>query len=392
MARPEIAVLVSSFERPAHLRRVLTSLEVQQGVEGKFEIVVTDDGSRDESEQIVRDFAKRVSFPVHFTTHPHDGFQLCRCRNAGVAASSADYILFLDGDCLVAPDHLRVHLDHRKQGVAMGGYCVKFDQATSESITEESVRRGDFVGLAPWSERFALLKMDLSSRFYAWIGHSEKPKLFGDNIGIHRSDYEFVNGYDENFHAWGCEDDDLRLRLRRAGCRVESILWWTCTYHLWHPKSPSAPDLWADGQNVDYLHRPVRLSRCMNGLTKRNFGDLEFQVNGGEDAWQTAHQILSGARLAPPRAGRRPDIEVVVAPGNGQFENTADCRVLVALGSLAANDPRLQAAHLVICDQDLPPAPNQLRVPMSRSREAWDWLMNLRPARRPAGETNRKAA
>jgi len=391
MANPEIAVLVSSFERPGHLRRVLTSLEVQQGVEGKFEVVVTDDGSRDETEQLVRDFAKRVSFPVHYTTHPHDGFQLCRCRNEGVAASTADYILFLDGDCLVAPDHLRIHLDRRQKGVAMGGYCVKFDQPTSESITEDSVRRGDFVGRAPWSERFALLKLDLSSRFYSWIGHSAKPKLFGGNIGIHRSDYELVNGYDENFHAWGCEDDDLRLRLRRAGCRVESILWWTCTYHLWHPKTPTSPDTWADGQNVDYLLREVRLTRCINGLTKRHIGDLEFQVTGGEDAWRIARQTLAGARLAPPRPGRQADIEVVVAPGNGQFQSTADCKVLLALEPLAASDPRLLGAHLVLCDSDLPPAPNQLRLPLNRVREGWDWLMNLRPASRRGAEP-RKAA
>jgi hypothetical protein len=274
----------------------------------------------------------------------------------------------------------------------MGGYCVKFDQATSESIDDASVRRGDFVGLAPWSERLSLLKMDLSSRFYSWIGHAEKPKLFGGNIGIHRADYELVNGYDENFHAWGCEDDDLRLRLRRAGCRVESILWWTCTYHLWHPRTPTSPDLWADGQNVGYLQREVRLTRCVNGLTKRQSGELEIQVAGGEDAWRVARQVLAGARLSPLRPGRQADIEVVVAPGNAPFQNTGDCRVLIALETLAAGDPRLQNAHLVLCDSDLPPAPNQLRLPLARVREAVDWLVNLRPASRRDSAAPRKAA
>ncbi len=40
----EIAVVVSTFERLGHLRRCLASLAAQRGVEGRFEVVVTDDG------------------------------------------------------------------------------------------------------------------------------------------------------------------------------------------------------------------------------------------------------------------------------------------------------------------------------------------------------------
>src|SRR5262245_15146495 len=115
MARPEIAVLISSFERPAHLRRALASIAAQKGLRGSLEVVVTDDGSRDETPKIVREFAASVPFPVRMTTHPHDGFQLARCRNEGVAASTADYLLFLDGDCIIPPDHLKIHLDRRRE-------------------------------------------------------------------------------------------------------------------------------------------------------------------------------------------------------------------------------------------------------------------------------------
>ena len=64
-----------------------------------------------------------------------------------------------------------------------------------------------------------------------------------------------MNGYDENFEGWGCEDDDLRLRLRRAGVRIESILSRTHTYHLWHPTDATYPQSWRDGRNVAYLKR-----------------------------------------------------------------------------------------------------------------------------------------
>ena len=84
----EIGVIVSSYQRPAHLMRTLTSIELQQGVEGKFEVVISDDGSEDETAELVQAFADRVDFPVTFVTHPHDGFQLARCRNSRHAVRS----------------------------------------------------------------------------------------------------------------------------------------------------------------------------------------------------------------------------------------------------------------------------------------------------------------
>ncbi len=98
---PDIAILVSSFERPWHLERCLASIEAQRQVAGRFEVVVTDDGSRDRTLPMVASLIRRVSFPLDYTTHLHNGFQLARCRNEGVAASTAPYLLFVDGDCIL---------------------------------------------------------------------------------------------------------------------------------------------------------------------------------------------------------------------------------------------------------------------------------------------------
>src|SRR5947209_16417749 len=280
MAKPEIALLVSTYQRPAHLRRVLGSIAAQRGVAGAFEVVVVDDGSCDDTHAIVRQFAAAASFPVQRTTHPHDGFQLARIRNEGAAASTAPYLLFLDGDCVLPPDHVRIHLDRRQSGYAMAGNYIYLARGVSERITEDDVTSGRYLSWIGWRERLPIRWQHVRASFYSLLHDPTRPKLLGGNIGIARADYQRVNGYDENFRGWGCEDDDLRLRLRSAGVGVASIAWWTHTYHLWHPKTPSAPSTWKAGVNVDYLSRPLRLTRCLAGIAKRRLHDLHVQISG----------------------------------------------------------------------------------------------------------------
>lgn len=266
---PEIAILVSSFERPRHLERVLASIGAQRGVEpSRMEVVVTDDGSSDDTPDVVAKFARSVSFRVSLTTHAHEGFQLARCRNEGVVASTAPYLLFLDGDCLAPPTHVCEHLRRRRQGGVMAGYCCLLSRRQTEQLTVAQVLAAEYLDLASANELSKLRRMDRKARWYEWLRHSTKPKLFGGNVGISREHYLRVNGYDENFVGWGCEDDDLRLRLRAAGIRIHSILRWTHTYHLWHPVGKTTPALWKDGRNVSYLNRIGRTTRAPNGVGK----------------------------------------------------------------------------------------------------------------------------
>ena len=65
----QIAVIVSTFERPGHLERCLASLEAQRGVDGNFEVVVTDDGSRDDTlRPVFYSLKNEVLAPQGFTS------------------------------------------------------------------------------------------------------------------------------------------------------------------------------------------------------------------------------------------------------------------------------------------------------------------------------------
>ena len=331
MSELDVALLVTTYQRTSHLRRVLASIERQRGIDSRFEVVVMDDGSTDETADLVQQFRRRARFPVGFTTHPHTTFCAARCRNEGAAASKAPYLLFLDGDCVLPPDHVAVHLAHRKPGWAMVGDCVRLDEMQSNRLTEDVIRYSAFLEWGASVEWRRLKKQDHKFRFYNWLGHSRKPnKLKSGNVGIWRSDYEMVNGFDENYRGWGCEDDDLGVRLRQAGVRLGSILRWTRSYHLWHPKDPSTPARWSDGPNVKYFLREGRLTRCRNGLKKRTLRDLVVRVIGQTARSTSIAHILQGRFLDRPPAAR-PEVEILFAPSDERFSGEAECNILVAL-------------------------------------------------------------
>jgi hypothetical protein len=271
-----------------------------------------------------------------------------------VAASKAPYLLFLDGDCVLPADHVAVHLAHRKPGWAMVGDCVRLDEMQSNRLTEDVIRYSAFLEWGPRGEWRRLKKQDRKFRFYNWLGHPRKPnKLKSGNVGIWRSDYEMVNGFDENYRGWGCEDDDLGVRLRQAGVRLGSILRWTRSYHLWHPKDPSTPVRWSDGPNVKYFLRAGRLTRCRNGLKKRSLRDLVVRVVGQTARSTSMAQILQGRFLDRPPAAR-PEVEILFAPSDEQFSGEAECNVLVALEDSPEIYKLARKAQVVVAPRRLP--------------------------------------
>jgi len=359
MPRPEISLIINTYQMPGHLELVLTSVARQTALD-RIEIIVTDDGSTDGTAQIVADFARMLGRPVGFVTHAHEGFHLTRCRNDGARIASAPYLLFLDGDCLIPPDHVEQYLRARREGVVHFGYCCRLDEEVSQRVTKPAIIAGDFLRWAAKSELRKLAKLHYKSLFYQWLGHKTKPALKGGNIGIWRDDYERLNGFDENFHAWGCEDDDLSHRARSAGLRVASILGRTRTYHLWHPPaSTRPPEKWSDGPNVAYLQRRGRLTCCVNGLHKRTVRDLRVRLAGVPSDGRLARQLMLLVFGRNVQSHDVAEMELLFHPGQGRFSKTIDCRVLVAADPAAVPAALRQEAD-VILPADIDRAPKLL--------------------------------
>jgi glycosyltransferase involved in cell wall biosynthesis len=309
MPEPEIAVLISTYQRPRHLRRSLLSLALQRGVAGRMEVVVNDDGSPETSRPVAEAFARTVDFPVRFTTHPHGGFQLARCRNEGIAVSQASYLLISDGDCVFPPDHIQQHLAFRRTGQVAVGDCLRWDEFASERATDDAIRDGSCFRLASRAARRRLSRKAFHAFWYQLLGLRMLPRLTGSNIGVWRSDLEAINGFDENFVGWGLEDRDLQLRLSRLGLRFKSILRRTAAYHLWHEPAPTFARNNLGTRNLEYYRRGDVPTRCLNGLRERIAASADHLCEARvlvRDPHEGADDEASRMRLLPFPAPMQP--------------------------------------------------------------------------------------
>jgi glycosyltransferase involved in cell wall biosynthesis len=372
MHSPELAIVVTSYQMPWHIRRVLESIAVQR-TDRPFEVVVTDDGSTDETPSVVREFGKQAKFPVHFVTHRHTEFHAARCRNEGARHSSAPHLLFTDGDCLIPPDHVEQHMQAARPGAVTCSYCVRLEQDVSQHVTLQAVRGATYIEWAPAEQRNKLRHMHYKALWYGLIRHPRKPALRSTNFAIARDDFERVNGFDENFLGWGCEDDDFGRRLRTAGIRSKSILNRTCVYHLWHPPAPTRPQEWKRGGNVSYLQRDIRLTKCANGLSRRSTQDLFVRLadetaSGPEMTALLNHHgwIVETSRRA------RTDLELVCRPGRGRFSRNTDCRVLVCFEESGIDQAELQTAHIALSPSGQVGDVGQIRLRLDDVCGFWD--------------------
>jgi glycosyltransferase involved in cell wall biosynthesis len=267
--RPVVSVIVSFYERVQHLKLCLDSLRISH--EDIDEIIVTDDGSGKETVDRVKAMINGYGLPVQHVWQPKEGFRAAAARNNGIRHARGEYLVFVDCDFVILPGAIREHLKRRKARRFVAGHCkyLEKDQSASlltstlspqfieklyEDLPEREIRKSH----RRFMKRTALMRLHLAS---------PRKQSLGGHLSISRRDIESVNGYDENFVGWGGEDEDLGIRLVRAGIFGRSAIRYARVLHVWHAKELGERH-WSKGPNIDYFRNENRPAFCENGLVK----------------------------------------------------------------------------------------------------------------------------
>jgi len=259
---PRLALVVTTHERADALTAVLDSVARQ--TVPPSEIVIADDGSGAETSASIDHFTRRSAAPVRMVRQEHRGFRVARLRNLAIAAASADYLVFIDGDMLLHPGFIADHERIARRGWFTQGVRVLADAAlTRQLIGAPSTHVGFFTrGLGALRRVYLLRSPGLSS--WARRPANGLVAIKSCNFGAWRDDLVRVNGFNEAFEGWGPEDKELALRLGHSGVRRQTLLFGGIATHLHHPPA-SRGALPANLALLEQTRRERRI-RCEKGL------------------------------------------------------------------------------------------------------------------------------
>lgn len=272
-----VSVVITTYNRSDALLAVLDGL--RQQTDPHFEVIVADDGSRSEHQQVILESDVARALKVVHVWHPDVGFTASRIRNRGVAAARGEYCVFMDGDCVPEVDFIARHKRLAQPGFFVNGSRVLLSKGFTQRVLAKTER---ICGRSAWywinrrlqghaSKLTGLLRLPdgdfRNKRVFSWKG------IRSCNMGIWRSDFEAVNGFDESFVGWGHEDADVVLRLHNSGVARKNGFCATEVFHLWHKEA---------ARNQESHNAKVVRERAATDLTQPTLGFLQDRVNDDE--------------------------------------------------------------------------------------------------------------
>ncbi len=240
---PRCSVIIPTYDRAQLLGYTLASLARQTLPVDRFEVLVCDDGSTDDTAEVVDGFRDRLDVRRYF--HEHDGYGAGRARNVGIRHAAGEVCVLLDCGVLAHSGCLAAHLSSHAGAdgpVGVIGYVYGYDFAGADA---ERLREAiDVWDTDATIERMADKQVhpDIREEFFARhaedLAHLPAPWVmwWTCNVSVRTAQLRDVGMFDENFRSWGGEDVDLAYRLHRAGIRFE-LNRAACAVDYPHPKN-----------------------------------------------------------------------------------------------------------------------------------------------------------
>jgi glycosyltransferase involved in cell wall biosynthesis len=241
---PKISVVIPAYNNGRYVLNTLRHLNLQTAQHQTFEVIVVDDGSSDDTSELILNTHRDYFFPFTYIYYPRfkkramgdNQFRAGLARNLGVKWARGEILSFLDADILVPPQFINTLISlHKEQDVVQWrrDYLKKEVPSFSVAYSEILKSKDCFIPEGGYWNRFyedAAQKqwMNLPDYWkYTCTYALSLPKSLFKEVGWFRKTYCF----------YGFEDTDLGLQLMRKGAKFyfhnESV------FHLFHETSRS---------------------------------------------------------------------------------------------------------------------------------------------------------
>jgi len=192
---PTVVVIIPFYNGADFIERSVKSV-FEQSVPAT-EVIVVNDGSRPEERAALDALAARYPFRILDKENGGQG----SARNAGVAASTSEFICFLDQDDFYLPNHIETLVTSIPQDDRLFGYIY--------ADLYEADGDGNVIRTGVIKEHATHPKRNINDLLRNDMFVLPSAAL------VSRKAFEAVDGFDSQF--MGFEDDDLFLRIFRKG-------------------------------------------------------------------------------------------------------------------------------------------------------------------------------
>jgi glycosyltransferase involved in cell wall biosynthesis len=191
---PLVAVIIPSYNYADHIADCVDSVLAQTFTD--FEVIVVDDGSQDNTREVVAQFTDPR---VKYIWQENKG--LPGARNTGICASSGKYLAFLDSDDKYHPHKLEIQVDFLEKNPAIGLVYNSRYLVDSRDRILRLRRAPETVSLTDLLKGYPFAPSDVVMR-----------RKWAERIGL----------FDESF-VRNSEDLNFHIRLQLAGCRFAGV-------------------------------------------------------------------------------------------------------------------------------------------------------------------------
>ncbi|GAA5495497.1 chondroitin synthase [Rubritalea halochordaticola] len=264
------SVIISTYNQPQWLAKALAGYLYQSNK--NFDIVIADDGSGEETREVIKRFAASSNIPVKHVWHEDKGFRKSIILNKAIQAAPSDYLIFTDGDCIPHPDFIDVHLSKAKPGYFVSaGYC-KLSMEISERISLADIAMGQCFksswlienGLRSLSQHLKISSKGAMALMLDAITPT-KATWNGCNSSGWKKDILEVNGHNEVIE-YGGQDREMGERLVNLGIKPRQLRHRSITLHLDHPRGYKCEDKIRKNRELRSRVRREKITRCANGI------------------------------------------------------------------------------------------------------------------------------
>lgn len=236
----DTSIIISTYNSPEWLAKVLYGYNNQ--TYRQFEIIIADDGSKQETFDLIESLKKEVFYKIVHVWHEDKGFQKSQILNKAIVKCNASYIIMSDGDCIPRADFVEQHVKYREEGYFLSGGYFMLPMDISLAITKDDIYN-EFCFDLSWLKKQGLKSSFKNNKltslgFKSWILNKLTPtnaSWNGHNASGWKIDILAINGFDERMQ-YGGQDRELGERLMNRGIKSKQIRYSAVCLHLEHKR------------------------------------------------------------------------------------------------------------------------------------------------------------